>query len=106
VPGAGGPSRGIPNHVPAAFEDMDEIFLFGSVQKVMSNRLPFNTVDWPASAQAAFNVMGRGGKLNLNVWTNSQSEVDTVIRAFTNAGFRDVHNVTGVGPGTFIVGVK
>jgi hypothetical protein len=107
VPGTGGPTKGIPNHVPAGFEDMGDIFQFGSVQRVTSSRLTFNTVNWPQSAQAAYKVMAPGGKLQMNVWTQSQLEVDQVINAFTNAGFRDVKNLTRtVGSGTVIVGVK
>lgn len=107
VPGTGGPTKGIPNHVPAGFEDMGDIFQFGSVQRVTSNRLPFNTVNWAQSAQASFKVMPTGGKISLNVWTSSQNEVDQVIRAFTDAGFRDVKNLTGaVGTGTVITGIK
>ncbi len=106
VLGTGGPTRGIPNHVAAGFEDMGGVFRFDSVQKVVSNRLPFGTVNWPQSANAAYSVMTKGGKLQLNVWTSSQQEVDQVIRAFTDAGFKDVKNMTGVGPGTFVVGVK
>ncbi len=107
VPGTGGPTKGIPNHVPAGFEDMGDIFQFGSVQRVTSSRLPYNTVHWADSAQAAYSVMPAGGKISLNVWTSSQNEVDQVIRAFTDAGFKDVKNMTGaVGTGTLITGVK
>lgn len=108
VPGTGGPTAGqIPNHVAAGFEDMGDIFHYGSVNVVKSSRLPFGTVNWQQSATASYRVMATGGRLHLNVWTQSQSEVDQVIQAFTNAGFRNVQNSTKlVGAGTIITGVK
>jgi hypothetical protein len=107
VQGTGGAVRKIPNHVPAGFEDMGDIFQFGSVQRVTSRRLPYSTVDWPKSAQAAYAVMIRGGKVLINVWTSSQAEVNAIIKAFKDAGFSDVTNMTNlVGSGTIISAVK
>ena len=76
----------------------------------MVKRLPFQTVNWTQSATAASKVMAPGGQLQLNVWTRSQAEVDQIIKAFTDAGFKNVRNMTpkpfDVGAGTVIVGTK
>ena len=107
VPNTGGPTSGIPNHVRAGFEQIGEVFEVGSVNTVISNRLPFNTVNWSQAARGTFGVMAPGGRFSLNVWTQSQADVRAIINAFTRAGFREVTNVTGqVGSGTVITGVR
>src|SRR5262249_9613834 len=56
-PFTGGPSSGIPNHVPLGMEQMDSVFEAGSVKKMISNRLRYQDVIWQRGAQAAANVM-------------------------------------------------
>jgi hypothetical protein len=34
--------------------------------------------------------MAHGGRMELNVWTSSPQEIQTIIRTFENAGFRTV----------------
>jgi hypothetical protein len=107
ISGTGGPTKGIPNHVNARFEEMDNIFKPGSVKELISNRLPSQTVNWDRAAQAAAKVMPSGGKVSLNVWTQSKEEVNTIINAFQNAGFKNVQNATGqVGTATIITGIR
>ena len=105
MPGTGGPTAGIPNHVEAGFEEMGDIFLFNSVNKVISNRLTYATVDWLRAARSAYQVMVVGGELSLNVWTRSEDEIATVLSAFRHAGFRNVRSL-GEGAGTLILGAK
>ncbi len=108
VPGTGGPgvNANIPNHVSAGFEEIGDIFEPGSANLVFSNRLTYETVNWASAASGTARVMAPGGRFSLNVWTTSESEVQTIIDAFTRAGFRNVRNDTGlVGPGTIIKGV-
>jgi hypothetical protein len=99
------PGSGVPNLVRARFEDMGEIFEPGSVNSVISHRLPADTVNWPQAAQAANRVMPAGGRLSLNVWTRTPEQLQEVIQAFTRAGFR-IDKTGVVGPGTMITGVK
>jgi hypothetical protein len=106
VKGTGGPSKGIPNHVQASFEQIDDVFEPGSVKFLFSNRLPYHTVNWARSANGAYVAMPSGGRLSLNVWTKSVDEVNTVVNAFKSAGFRNVRAVGGPGPGTMILGVR
>jgi hypothetical protein len=106
-PGSGGPTSGIPNHVPAGMEKMDEIFAPGSVKTMYSQRLRYGDVDWPRSTQAAANVMPPGGKVSMNVWTQSQQEVNALRAAFERAGFRNVRIWgSSPGPGTMLDAVR
>jgi hypothetical protein len=107
--GTSGPGAGadVPNLVQGRFEDMAKLFPAGSARNVVSIRLPFVTVEWPSAANATFQVLAPGGRFSLNVWTSSIDDVNTVIDAFTKAGFKDVKNATGlVGSGTLVEGVR
>ncbi len=103
-PGSGGPVRGIPNHVPAPMEKMDEIFVPGSVKEMNSIRLRYMDVDWPTATKAAAKVMPKGGKVQMNVWTRNQQEVDALKAAFERAGFKNVRTDKRFppGPGTML----
>jgi|GEM_PF-2506444 len=101
--GSGGPSKGIPNHVKAGFEEIGEVFEPGSVKEIFSNRLRYGDVNWTKAAQGSAKVVAKGGKLSLNVWTQSAKETQIIIDAFTSAGFKDVRAL-GEGTGTIIIG--
>jgi len=89
-PGSGGPSRGIPNHVKGGMEEMDALFVPGSVKTMNSVRLRYVDVDWPRATQAAAKVMPPGGKVSMNIWTQGQQEVAALKMAFERAGFKNV----------------
>jgi hypothetical protein len=93
----------IPNHIKAGMEEMDQIFEAVSVKKAISIRLRYPEVNWGRATQAAANVMPRGTKLSMNVWTWSDQEVAALKASFEKAGLRNVR-VWGVapGPGTMI----
>jgi hypothetical protein len=98
--GSGGPSSGIPNHVPGSMEEMDEIFLPGSVTFMMSSRLRFLDVDWKRATLAAARVMAPGGRVEMNVWCQGMEGLE-VKMAFQRAGFRNVR-LAGTGVGTMV----
>jgi hypothetical protein len=113
-PNSGGAARGIPNHVKARFEEIGEIFEPGTVKCIISNRLRFVDVkDWAAAARGAFRVMRSGGRLGtshpasgMNIWAE-EKEVAAMIKAFQDAGFKEVKNVgMKSGPGVVIKAVK
>jgi hypothetical protein len=103
-PGSGGPTSGIPNHVRASMEQMDEIFEPGSVLEIRGYKLLVDDFDWPRAAQAAANVMPPGGKLNMNVM-EADEMADLIVEAFTKAGFKSVR-VEDHGPGAMIRAVR
>lgn len=102
-PGSGGPTSGIPNHIQAGFEDIGDIFEPGSVQRLISRRLRYVDVNWEQAAAGTARVMAKGGELELNVWCKPD-QVEHVIKAFKDAGFRNVRNVGTSGTGTLITG--
>ncbi|WP_046868090.1 hypothetical protein [Microvirga massiliensis] len=113
-PLSGGATKGIPNHIKGSFEEIGEIFEPGTVKCIISNRLRFGDVkDWNAAAQGSFKVMRSGGRIGaghpasgLNVWATAD-EVPVLLKAFQQAGFRDVKNVgTSAGPGVVIQAIK
>lgn len=103
-PGSGGPTSGIPNHLAGGMEQMDQLLEPNSVEYLMSSKLRFVDVNWSAAAQAAAKSMRSGGKVEMNIWCTG-NEIQTVVRAFQNAGFRDVKAI-GDGVGTMLTAVR
>jgi hypothetical protein len=103
-PNSGGPTHGIPNHIPRGMEDMDSVFQPGSVKNMISRRLRYGDVNWQSATKAAAKVMPSGGKVEMNIWTASQQEVAALTTAFEKAGFKNVSVGLRVGgkvvPGT------
>ncbi len=104
-PGSGGQETGIPNHVKGTMEEMDRFFEPGSVKTMYSQRLRYGDVDWPKATQAAAKVMPPGGKVSMNVWTQTDQEVEALKGAFQRAGFKNVR-IIGDGPGTMVEAVR
>lgn len=105
VPGTGGPTRSIPNHVKAGFEQIGEVFEEGSVDKIISNRLPTSTVNWSQAAEGAAKAMKPGGKVAMKVWQLGTEDAAMIKEAFEKAGFKNV-KVVGQGSGTVIVATR
>jgi hypothetical protein len=104
-PGSGGQESGIPNHVKGTMEEMDTFFEPGSVKTMYSQRLRYGDVDWPKATQAAAKVMPPGGKVSMNVWTQTDQEVAALKGAFQRAGFKNVR-IIGDGSGTMVEAVR
>jgi hypothetical protein len=104
-PGSGGQESGIPNHVKGTMEEMDTFFEPGSVKTMYSQRLRYGDVDWPKATQAAAKVMPPGGKVSMNVWTQTDQEVAALKDAFQRAGFKNVR-IIGDGSGTMVEAVR
>jgi hypothetical protein len=106
VPGTGGPTRGIPNHIKAGFEQIAEVFEPGSATVIKSSRLPFHTVDWDAAAKGSNKVMAPGGKLYLNVWVREGvDDPNIMLKAFQAEGFSNLIIISR-GTGTILYGIK
>ncbi len=90
-PNSGGPlGSGINNHVKAGIEQMDLVFQPGSVTELSSSKLRYHDIDWNRAAKSAYKSMAPGGTFQLNIWTSSQKQVDSLIMAFKDAGFTGV----------------
>jgi RHS repeat-associated protein len=110
VPGTGGPTRGIPNHVKAGAEQIAEVFEPGSASSITSARLPYSTVNWEAFGKGAGEVAAPGAKVMLNVWVQGDAAAQSaaknrIAEAFKTGGFENV-KVVGEGAGTIVTGNK
>lgn len=105
VKGTGGPTKGIPNHINAGFEDIDKMFEPGSVTKLISRKLPSSEINWEQAAAGAAKVMAPGGKVAMNVWQHGTDDSARISAAFKAAGFKNI-KVAGEGAGTVIVGER
>jgi hypothetical protein len=59
-PISGGPTSGIPNHVPLPMEQMDSVFEAGSVKKLISNKLRYWDFNWERLLAAAATLSATG----------------------------------------------
>ena len=101
----GGKTKDIPNLVKKPFEEIGSQFPKGSVSEIISNRLRFVDVsDWKASATGAYKVLGKKGRISMNIWA-TEREAQLLIGEFTAAGFKDVR-VLGSGVGTILTAIK
>jgi hypothetical protein len=80
-------------------EDMDKLFVRGSVKKMWSSKLRYVDVDWAKGTQAAANVMPSGGQVWMNIWTQTTEEINALKAAFGRAGFSGVTVQGGPGVG-------
>jgi hypothetical protein len=96
VPNTGGPQIGIPNWVPARFEEIDLVFEQGSVNNLVGEKIPYGAnVDWARGAQGAFKVMSPGGSVSIQIWGASAEQMKAIEQAFRDAGFTEVKSVLG-----------
>lgn len=107
----GGRTVGIPNHVRGYGEQIAELFAPNSARQIMSNRLPFNTVNWEKLARGSYTVLQKEGEVGLNIYVTGLSRAEEaafqarVIQAFQQAGFKSVR-VQSSGPGTMLWATK
>ena len=80
------------------------VFQPGSVNNMISNRVRYWDINWQQGTQAAAKVMPRGGKVSMNVWTQTEAEKQALKAAFESAGFKV--EVSGELTGTMVTGVK
>ena len=104
-PGSGGPTSGIPDHVRASMEEMDQIFEPGSVTYVTSVKVRVDDFNWPRAAKAASNVMPPGGKVFMNVLCDADEEAFAIVAAFESAGFQRAWKQDS-GPATIIHAIR
>jgi hypothetical protein len=113
-PGTGGPSPGapIPNLVQGRASEIGRLFEPGSIRLLTSERLTYRTVRWEQFALGAREAMAPGGRVLLNVWCQTQAEVQHVINTFRQAGFQNVRaGIPGLpgtagGAGTMITAIR
>ncbi len=104
------PRVGIPNHIAAAAEGMGEMFEKDSIDEIVSNSLPPNTLDWTRVLRGAQKVLRTGGKITIR-FTGVGEDAKIIMAQLAELGFRDLQNGIRVadkiiGEGSVITAVK
>jgi len=83
----------IPEQVPAAAEDLGELFPAGSIDEITSNNLPPNTLDWERVLPGAHRTLKPGGRINIR-FRGGQGATDgpMIERQLERLGFREIRN--------------
>jgi hypothetical protein len=76
--------------VHASFEEIEQVFQPGTVESIVSYRLPASMVDWTRASTGAARVMAPGGQVQINVWSQSVAQTEQILNALRNAGFSNV----------------
>lgn len=90
------PRVGIPNHIAAAAEDMGELFEPNSVDEIMSNSLPPNTLDWTKVLPAAKRILRSGATITIR-FTGIGEDAKVILEQMTKLGFKAIQNGVKVG---------
>lgn len=79
----------IPRFVQAAGEDIGQIFPSGSVDEIVSNRLPPNTIDWSRAIPGAHSALKPGGRIQI-AFQGTGNDGQAIVAAMQRLGFRNI----------------
>ena len=88
------PRTNIPYHVARFGEQIGELFEANSVQQIISNRLPPNTLDWSRVITGAQKVLQPGGKIIIR-FQGVGEDAATIMSLFQKLGFKNIKNYGG-----------
>jgi len=89
------PRKDIPNLIAQEGEAIEQLFEPGSVDKIVSNRLPPNTLDWRRIIPGAQKVLKPGGTLTIRFQgTGYDSEV--IVAELKRLGFKQIEDFKAV----------
>jgi hypothetical protein len=57
--------KDIPNHIAKGGEEIGEVFGANTIDAIVSNRLPPNTIDWVRTLAGSHKVLKKGGKVSI-----------------------------------------
>ena len=83
------PRKDIPNLIERMGEEIAEVFEAGSVDRITSNRLPPNTLDWRRVIPGAYKVLKPGGKMTIRFQAVGQ-DAAIIEEELAKAGFKNV----------------
>lgn len=89
------PRKDIPNLIEAGAEKIGELFETGSVDEIVSNRLPPNTINWNQVIPGAYRVLRPQGRIIIRFQGNGEN-VQLIVSAMERAGFRNIKEMAGV----------
>ncbi len=85
------PRLGIPNLIAREGEEIGEVFLRDSIDEIVSNRLPPNTLDWQRVLTGAAQVLKNGGKIVIR-FQGVGNDAKVILEQFQALGFREIKN--------------
>jgi len=89
------PREGIPNLIQTGAEGIGELFESGSIEEIVSNRLPPNTINWSQVIPGAFRVLRKNGRIIIRFQGNGEN-TKLIVSAMEKAGFREIKETAGV----------
>ncbi|HXT06904.1 MAG TPA: hypothetical protein VN715_08215 [Roseiarcus sp.] len=85
------PRKDIPNHIARPAEEIDQIFDANSLDGMVSNRLPPNTLDWTKILPGLKTVLKPGAKLAIR-FQGVGGDAKIIMDLLRSLGFRDINN--------------
>lgn len=88
------PRKDIPNLVAREGEEIGEVFGSNSVDEIVSNRLPPNTLDWGRVLPGAHKILKPGGKIIIR-FQGVGDDAKVIMEKFRELGFKETKNYAG-----------
>jgi hypothetical protein len=93
-PNLAAPRKGIPNLIQAGAEDLGELFEQATVDEIVSNRLPPNTIYWRQTLPGAARVLRPDAKIIIR-FQGVGEDAKVIMPLLKELGFRDIQNFAG-----------
>lgn len=90
------PRIGIPNLIQRPGEEIGQIFKRNTVDAIVSNRLPPNTIDWIRLLSGAKEALKPGGSITI-AFQGVGDDAAIILEQFRKLGFREIEDVLGKG---------
>ncbi len=94
-PNSGMSRKRIPNLVQASAEELGELFERGTVDEIVSNRLPHRVILWRPTLEGAARVLRPGGKIFIRMY-GAGEDTKVIVPLLKELGFRDIQDIGGV----------
>ena len=88
------PRKGIPNLIPRPGEEIDQIFSPGSLDGMVSNRLPPNTLDWSKIIPGLKKVLRPGATIAIR-FQGVGEDAKIIVNLLNDLGFKNIKNHFG-----------
>lgn len=90
------PRKGIPNLVQRPAEEIGDVFDPNSIDDIVSNRLPPNTIDWKKVLPGARKVLKPGGSITIS-FQGIGEDAAVILDQLKKLGFQKIEDVLGKG---------
>jgi LysM domain len=90
------PRKGIPNWIAKEAEQIGQVFGPNSVDEIVSNRLPPNTIEWTKVLPGAHKVLRPGGSISIR-FQGVGGDGPIIMEQLRKLGFRNINNPMNMG---------